>query len=144
MKTLRTISLIALAALMLVAVGCEKEEYAEPPVYGKIYCDKEHPVVGDTVKLYVKIDKQGNRINSAEYRWRIRNDAGTSEYSQRVFRNSGQKSLTAQPTLTWVVNDWCDNNYITLTATFSYTMGDVNSVMKGSAYASGTIKTFPK
>ena len=77
MKTLRTISLIALAALLFIAVGCEKEEYAEPPVYGKIYCDKEHPVVGDTVKLYVKIDKQGKRINSAEYRWKIRNDAGT-------------------------------------------------------------------
>lgn len=143
MKTLRTISLIALVALLLIAVGCEKEEYAEPPVYGKIYCDKEHPVVGDTVKLYVKIDKQGNRINSAEYRWKIRNDAGTSEFSQRVFRNSGQKSLTAQPTLTWVVKDWGDN-YITLTATFSYTMGDVNSVMKGSAYVSGTIKTYSK
>ena len=64
--------ILATAAVLLMLTGCQKEEFAEAPVYGDIYCSSSHPEVGDTVYLRVQIIYAGNRINSGAYNWKIR------------------------------------------------------------------------
>lgn len=138
----KVLTLLAMTALLIMAAGCEKEEFAEPPVYGKIYCTTAHPKVGDTVTLKIEIVHPGNRLNSAEYRWKIKEGSTwVGEKTVKVLRQSGKKSITAAPTIDWVFKESGKYN-ITMTAYFSYTMGDVNSVMKGNGAASGQVQIF--
>lgn len=132
---------LALTALLFMFAGCKKEEYAYPPVYGKIYCKTPNPKVGQPVVLTVEIKEPGNRINNAVYRWKIRgNDDFDRQSSAR--RESGASSIPDAPELTCTFPTNGTYN-ITMTASFSYTMGDVNTSMKGFASASGSVKINP-
>ena len=131
--------LIALTAFMLLAAGCEKEEFACSPVYGRIYCKTSNPKVGQEVVLTVEVNEPGNRINSAEYRWKCNN---VFDKRVKVIRESGENSVPDAPELTVVFNE--SGTYtINLSASFKYSMGDKNTSMIGSASATGRITINP-
>ena len=132
--------LIALTAFMLLAAGCEKEEFANAPVYGKVYCKTPSPKVGQEVVLTVEVKEPGNRINSADYRWKC--SAFESDKRVKVIRESGANSIPDAPELTVVFNS--SGTYsVSLSASFKYTMGDRNTSMIGSASASGKVTINP-
>ncbi len=135
--------LLTLTACLLSLYGCQKEEFAEAPVYGKIYCSSPHPEVGDTVTVLVEVLDAGNRLNSAEYRWKIRSPFTTYNKTVKTMRKAGQKSITEVPSFEWVFRE--DGKHrLELTAKFSYSMGDANSVMRGYSTARGEIEVYPK
>lgn len=131
--------LIALTAFMLLAAGCEKEEFANSPVYGKVYCKTPNPKVGQEVILTVEVKEPGNRINSAEYRWKC---SAIFDTRVKVIRESGANSIPDAPEFTAVFNS--SGTYtVNLSASFKYTMGDRNTSMIGSASASGKVTINP-
>jgi len=129
---------MALTAFMLLAAGCEKEEFANAPVYGRIYCKTSNPKVGQDVVLTVEVKESGNRINSAEYRWK----SSVFDKRVKVIRESGANSVPDAPELTIVFNE--SGTYtVNLSASFKYTMGDRNTSMIGSASATGRVTINP-
>lgn len=132
--------LMALTAFMLLAAGCEKEEFANSPVYGKIYCKTAHPKVGQEVVLSVEVKEPGNRINSATYRWK--SPGFDKEYRYNVIRKSGENSIPDAPEVK--VKFTASGTYtVNLDASFNYSMGDRNTSMRGSASATGKITINP-
>ena len=55
----------------------------------------------------------------------------------------GEKSLSQVPETQWIPKEE-GNHIINMSAKFSYSMGDRNSIMRGSASAYGVIKVYPK
>ncbi|MBQ9386136.1 MAG: hypothetical protein IJU24_04570 [Bacteroidaceae bacterium] len=136
--------ILATAAVLLMLTGCQKEEFAEAPVYGDIYCSSSHPEVGDTVYLRVQIIYAGNRINSGAYNWKIRDPfSEITSITTRFIRKTGEKSLSQVPETQWIPKEE-GNHIINMSAKFSYSMGDRNSIMRGSASAYGSVKVYPK
>lgn len=138
---MKRINLIwALAVVLLVFAGCKKEEFANSPVYGKIYCKTPNPKVGEPVILTVEIKEPGNRINSADYHWKC-SSLGFDK-RVKVIRQSGSNSIPDAPELEYTF-DTSGSYTFRLEASFKYTMGDVNTSMIGAASASGIIKINP-
>ena len=67
----RFVILTAAIAGILSFGSCEKEDYGEPPVYGKIILTPSEPFAGDSVKATIQVQKQGNGIVSGEYTWKV-------------------------------------------------------------------------
>ncbi len=133
----KSMILIAMAALMLMVTGCRKEEYASPAVYGKVFCDMSHPIVGDSVFLKAEVADWGDCINSATYTWTIKKkpDGPTKTITNKVYRQSGDKSLYEIPCSDPWIPTAAGQYTISMSAEFRYTLGDANSVMHGSARA---------
>ena len=126
---------ISMVALLFIAAGCRKVEYAYPAVYGKIYCTNADPKVGDTVILKVEVPYAGNRIYHADYTW---NSSGEFKQTVRVTADNS-KNLDETPTFKWVFKK-AGSYTVTLSARFKYSMADEGGSMIGGASASGTIR----
>lgn len=131
---------IFLTALLFVAAGCEKEEFARSASYGKIYCVPSNPKVGDTVTFKVEVPDAGNRIYHADYTWSC--SGQFSQKTVRVTAPDNSKTITDAPTFKWVFNK--KGTYtVTMSARFKFSMADTNGSMIGGASASGSIKIEP-
>ncbi|MGX8689486.1 MAG: PKD domain-containing protein [Bacteroidaceae bacterium] len=132
----KSLFIIAFVALFLSVVSCEKEEFARPATYGKIYCSPSNPKVGDTVTLIVEVPDAGNRIYHADYTWKCKD-----QFSQtvRVTAPDNSKTITEAPSFKWVFKK--SGSYsVTMSAKFKFSMADENGSMIGVGGASGTIK----
>jgi hypothetical protein len=141
----KSMILIAMAALMLMVTGCRKEEYASPAAYGKVFCDMSHPKVGDEVLLKAEVADWGDCINSATYTWTIKKkpDGPTKTITNKVYRQSGDKSLYEIPCSDPWIPTAAGQYTISMSAEFRYTLGDANSVMFGTASAKdGTVTIY--
>ena len=138
----KSIIKIAVMALFIMMAGCKKDEYASPAVYGKVFCDMSHPKVGDDVYLKAEVADWGDCINSATYTWTIKKkpDGPTKTITNKVYRQSGDKSLYEVPCSDKWIPTEAGQYTISMSAEFRYTLGDVNSVMYGAANAKdGTV-----
>ena len=136
----RIILAFALSALLFALAGCEKEEFASPAVFGKIYCTPSDPKVGDTVTFTVEMPYAGNRIYHADYTWKCK-DFFKEEV--RVTAPDGSKTIKTAPTFKWVFRDF-GTFTVTMSARFKYSMSDENGAMIGGASASGSVKVRSK
>ena len=138
--------LITMAVLTLMVTGCKKDEdYGKPAAYGKVFCDISHPTVDDDVVFKAEVSDWGDCINSATYTWTIKKepDGPTTTISNKVYRQSGDKSLYEVPCSDKWKPTEAGKYTISMSAEFRYTLGDVNSVMYGSASAKdGTVTIF--
>ena len=133
--------IICLTALMFIAAGCEKEEFARSAQFGKIYCIPSNPQVGDTVTLKVEVPDAGNRIYHADYTWSC--SGQFSQKTVRVTAPDNSKTIKDAPTFKWVFTK--SGNYtVTMSARFKFSMADENGSMIGGSSASGSIKISPK
>ncbi len=133
---------LSMTALLLMAAGCEKEEFARPAVYGKISCHPNPARAGDTVTLTVEVLDPGNRIYHADYVWKCsssKKDGGFDREEIRVTAPNGSKTIKAAPTFKCVFTSPGTYN-VTMSARLKFSMGDVNGAMIGGASASGSIK----
>ena len=133
----KSIILIAMAVLTLMVTGCRKEEYASPAAYGKVFCDISHPKINEAVVFKAEVADWGDCINSATYTWTIKKkpDGPTKTITNKVYRQSGDKSLYEIPCSDEWIPTEAGTYTISMSAEFRYTMGDANSVMHGSARA---------
>ena len=141
----KSIIIIAVMAFIIMVAGCKKEEYASPAEYGRVVCATSNPYVGDTVILMAEVANWGDFINSATYTWTVRDPNGnTTSKTEKVYRNSGDKSIYEIPSVKWVFKT-SGNHRLSMSVSFRYTLGDANSVMYGSANAKdGYVKVLPK
>lgn len=97
----RTVLFLVFAVLTLATlfVSCKKEEYAEPPVYGKVYCRTPNPKAGDTVILAVEVIDPGKWIYHADYTWRCN---GLFKQTVKITAPDNSKTIVEEPTFKWV------------------------------------------
>lgn len=121
----RELLIIALAAIsmMTALVSCEKEEFAEPPEYGKLYCRNSNPKVGDTVILAVQVINPGNRIYHADYSWKCNGMHAEKIFNktQKVTAPDGSKTIEEEPSFSWVFTE-AGYYEVSMTASFKISM----------------------
>jgi len=126
----RNLFILLIAAMALVAWGCEKEEFASPAVYGKITFSPAKPYVGDTVIMTVQVLDAGNRIYHADYTWKC--GSVFSGQVVKVTAPDGSKTITAPPTFKYVFRE-SGSFDVSMNAKFKYSMSDVNGALYGVA-----------
>lgn len=121
--------LIAMAAVLCVAMGCEKEEYARTASLGTIRFSPSNPVVGDTVTMTVEVLDPGHRIFHADYFWSIRN---VKNDTVKVTAPDGSKTITAPPTYKYVFKK--DGSFsVNMSAKFKFSMATEQGSLFGTA-----------
>ena len=126
----RNLLVVAMAAILFMAAGCKKEEFASPAVYGKITFSPANPYVGDTVIMTAEVEDAGHRIYHADYTWKC--GSVFSGQLVKVTAPDGSKTITAPPTFKYVFKQAGDFE-VTMSAKFKYSMSDASGALFGSA-----------